>query len=87
MDIVLYSKRNCTFCVQAENLLSIRGFNYKKLMLDEDFAREYLLEQYPNARTFPVVTIGGMFIGGYEELYTYLESVKSDGRKFLAEVA
>ena len=37
-------------------------------MLDEDFTREELFEQFPTARTFPQIRIDGDSIGGYNEL-------------------
>jgi glutaredoxin len=37
-------------------------------MLDEDFTREELFEQFPTARTFPQVRINGTAIGGYDNL-------------------
>ena len=46
--------------------------SYIKLNLNEDFNREQLLEKFPNARTFPQITIDGKSIGGYTEFYEYL---------------
>ena len=36
-------------------------------MLDEDFTREQLLEVFPDAKTFPQITIDKIKIGGYDE--------------------
>ena len=41
-------------------------------MLDQDFTREQLLEKFPNARTFPQITIDGLGIGGYQEFEKYI---------------
>jgi glutaredoxin len=54
------------------------------MKLDEDFTREHLLEMFPDARTFPVILLDGMYIGGYDQLQTLLES-KIDNRKLLNE--
>jgi glutaredoxin len=76
--ITLYSKDNCGFCTMAEALLKNNNYEYTKLKLDSDFSRELIAEQYPTARTFPVVVIGGEYIGGFQELKTYHDSQKGE---------
>ena len=46
--------------------------SYIKLNLNKDFNREQLLEKFPNAKTFPQITIDGKSIGGYTEFYEHL---------------
>ena len=79
MKIEIYSKELCTYCIMAERLAEeiIEKYpnqdnSYIKLNLNEDFNREQLLEKFPNARTFPQITIDGKSIGGYTEFYEYL---------------
>jgi glutaredoxin 3 len=78
MDVMIYSKPVCSFCTQAKNLLTIFGVAFNERVLDKDFTREWLLEQYSTARTFPVVVIDGMYIGGFDELYKYLHEERNN---------
>ena len=71
--IKIWSKPNCIFCDKAVNLCELKNLEYKKLMLDVDFTREELLEQFPNARTFPQIILNGEKIGGYYELEKWFE--------------
>lgn len=83
----IYSKTNCPFCTAAEQLLSNKGLPYEKLMLEQDFTREELLEAFPTAKTFPQITHDDAYVGGFQELKKLLESssVGSEGEsQFLA---
>jgi glutaredoxin 3 len=69
--VEIYGKDNCPYCDRAIALVKkIKAeFVYKKL--DTDFTREQLIEQFPNARTFPQIRINGEAIGGYDELWKW----------------
>lgn len=69
--VEIYGKDNCPYCDRAIALVEkIKAeFVYKKL--DTDFTREQLIEQFPNARTFPQIRINGEAIGGYDELWKW----------------
>ena len=71
--IKIWSKPNCIFCDKAVNLCKLKNLEYTKLMLDVDYTREELLEQFPNARTFPQIILNGEKIGGYYELEKWFE--------------
>ena len=73
--IEIYGRDNCGYCDRAIALaerLQV-DFTYKKL--DTDFTREQLLEQFPNAKTFPQIRINGNYIGGYTEFLRHSHSV------------
>ena len=79
MHIQIYSKAGCTYCTAAQRLAaqvvreaSQQNHSYDKYMLDQDFTREQLLEKFPQAKTFPQITIDGMTIGGYQEFEKYI---------------
>ena len=73
MHIQIYSRHGCTYCVKAERVakevIQNPKHTYDKFMLDEDFTREQLFEKFPEARTFPQITINGFHIGGYDEFF------------------
>jgi glutaredoxin len=41
-------------------------------MLDEDFSREQLMEQFPKAKTFPQIRIDGKIVGGSSDFETWI---------------
>ena len=81
--VVIYSRDNCAYCAYAKNLLESKNINYIELKLDVDFSRETLLENYPTAKTFPVITVDGFYIGGYSQLAERINTTNSDNRELL----
>jgi glutaredoxin 3 len=86
MDVVIYTKENCSYCTSAKTFLKNKNISFKELALNVDFTRETLLETFPTARTFPVVVIDGFNIGGFSELVTTInEQTANPNDKFLTE--
>lgn len=75
MKALIWSKENCTYCVQAKALLTSKGIEYEERKIGSGYAVEDLLEAIPNARTVPQIFLDGAYIGGFKELQA----------KFLAE--
>ncbi len=84
MNVILYTKEACSYCVNAKLLLTSKGISFTEYKLGEDFTRETLLEMFPEAKSFPVIVIDGFNIGGYVQLKERLEST-AENRKFLIE--
>ena len=70
--IEIYSKENCAYCTWTKALLERKGLNYSEKKLGREFTREFILETFPNDRTFPIILVDGNNVGGYEGLQTYL---------------
>ena len=68
MIVEVYSKDGCGFCTAAVSLLRNKGIKFTEEKLGVHFTREMLLEKFPHAKTFPVIVVDGMHIGGYIEL-------------------
>jgi glutaredoxin 3 len=66
--IEIWGKPQCPYCTQATILCKEYGYDYIYKQLDEDFRREDVFEEFPNARTFPQIKIDGQRIGGYDQL-------------------
>ena len=67
--ITVYSKNNCPFCVQAKNLLKIKGIEFEEVKIDEDSeAREFVLAE--GHRTVPQIYQDGKLLveGGFQGL-------------------
>ena len=73
--LTVYSKANCPFCVQAKNLLTLKGIEYEEVRIDLDpAAREFVLSE--GHRTVPqIYKDGKVFVeGGYQGLSKLTES-------------
>jgi len=77
--VVVYSKDNCPYCVQAKNLLEKMKVSYEEKKLGVNCTREELLEAIPNARTVPQIVINSHVVGGYEQLVEYVENTGFNG--------
>ena len=53
-------------------MLKTKAVEHVEYKLGKDFERDTLLEMFPQARSFPVITVDKEFIGGYNELYDLL---------------
>jgi glutaredoxin len=76
MKIVIYSKEDCIFCKKTVELLKEKQMDFLELKLNRDFDREEALMRFPDARTFPIITIDSEFIGGYNDLLRLSEEGK-----------
>ncbi len=70
--IEIWSKPQCVFCDKAVQLCQMKELEFKKYMIDVDYSREDLIDKFPNARTFPQITMDNVYIGGYTELEAHL---------------
>jgi glutaredoxin len=67
--VTVYSKNNCPFCVQAKNLLKLKGVDYTEVKIDEDTsAKDFILSE--GHRTVPQLYKDGKLLveGGYQGL-------------------
>lgn len=74
---VIYSKDQCVYCDKAVTLLKLKAKEFVEYKLGKDFDRDTILEMFPNARSFPIITLDKRFIGGYNEL----EKLLNEGTK------
>lgn len=72
MKAVVWSKDNCPYCVQAKQLLSIKGIDYEEKKIGEGYTKEDLLEAVPTARSVPQIFLNGELVGGFTELRAHL---------------
>ena len=68
MQAIIWSKDQCTYCVQAKALLEARGIEYEERNIMQDWTREQLLEAVPTARTLPQIFLDNEYVGGFTEL-------------------
>jgi glutaredoxin 3 len=71
---IVWSKNSCPFCVQAKNLLKLKGIEFEERNISaEKWTREQLLEAVPTARTLPQIFLDDNYIGGFTELRRHFQ--------------
>ena len=69
MKVEIYTKDACPYCVQAKNLLKLKGIVYEEVKIDETpEAREFVLAE--GHRTVPQIYQDGKLLveGGFQGL-------------------
>lgn len=76
MNVTIYTKDNCSWCVKAKELMNKLNIHYTELKLDRDFTRDELRiligEHLP--LTVPQIFIDNHRIGGYEDFADYCDN-------------
>ena len=73
MKAIVWSKDDCPYCVQAKNLLQLKGIQYEERNITQGtWTKEQLLESVPNARAVPQILIDDQIVGGFNELRKFL---------------
>lgn len=80
-DIVIYTKDNCAYCVQAKAQFNVRKEQYTEIQIGVDMTREDFTNVFPNVKTVPFIIINGEQVGGYDKL---IEWYNRPGQSFLA---
>lgn len=81
--VTIYTKDNCTHCVQAKNILTVHDKQYEEVNIGRDICRDDFITLFPNVRTVPHIIINGEEIGGTDKFTEWLDT--DAGRSFLAE--
>ena len=72
MEIVIYSKNNCTFCNKAKHLVKTLGLTYEEKKMEEFDSPQAMLEDIGKpVRTMPQIKIDDKLVGGYNQLIEY----------------
>lgn len=76
MEVVIYSKPNCNWCVKAKELMNKLGMKYDEKILEQDYTREELRELIPEnlPLTVPQIFVYNKRIGGYEDFVDYCDN-------------
>lgn len=72
LDVAVFTRDGCPFCVRAKGLLNDAGIEFEELVLNRDYTDQTL--RAVSARiTYPQVFIDGKHIGGSDDLAEWLE--------------
>lgn len=80
--VIIYTKDNCPYCVQAKNLFNTKGQHYEEMKIGVDLTREEFISIFPDVKTVPFIIIDGEKVGGYDRLVEYYARPE---QHFLAE--
>jgi len=68
-SVLMYSTAICPYCVRAERLLRAKGVaEIEKVRVDLDANLRAEMMQKTGRRTVPQIYIGGVHVGGYDDL-------------------
>lgn len=77
MNIEIFGKQNCGYCVSAKNLLTNKNIPYTYTdffeELTEDDQTHLRTTRAPTASTFPMIFIDDTYIGGFSNLDSILK--------------
>jgi len=71
LDVTVFSREGCQYCVRAKGLLHDAGITFDELVLNRDFS-ESTIRAVSGQTSVPQIFINGEYIGGTEQLETYL---------------
>lgn len=81
--VEVYTKPDCPYCFKAKQLLKSSNIPFNEYKLNEDFTREFLMDKFPHAKSYPLIVVDGFHIGGYSQLQEMIET--KDSQKLLNE--
>ncbi|CAB4126567.1 GrxC Glutaredoxin and related proteins [uncultured Caudovirales phage] len=76
MNIFVYTKKGCSNCVAAKNLLKSKNLKFIELNMDEVAVREAFEFAYPEVRGMPQIFINDQRVGGLLGLQAALKQLK-----------
>jgi len=76
LDVTVFSREGCEYCVRAKGLLNDAGIGFEELVLNRDY-NEATIRAISGEATVPQVFINGQRIGGSKELAQYLGESKA----------
>ncbi len=71
MDVTVFSRDGCPYCVRAKGMLRDAGIQFEELVLNRDF-HESTIRAVSGRTSVPQVFISGEYVGGSEELEDWL---------------
>ena len=75
MNVVIYSKQSCPFCVRAKDWFDRHGFTYTENVIYDEEQFLALQQKIPGVRTVPQIFIDKKHIGGYDDLMKVADSI------------
>ncbi len=77
LDVTVFAREGCPFCVRAKGMLHEAGIAFEELVLNRDYS-ESTLRAVAGASTVPQIFVNGEHIGGSESLEAYLAMSRAE---------
>ncbi|WP_455217065.1 glutathione peroxidase [Kaarinaea lacus] len=71
MDVTIFTREGCPYCVRTKGMLNDAGIQYEELVLNRDYT-EATIRAVSGKSTVPQVFINGQYIGGSEDLEAFI---------------
>ena len=71
LDVTVFTRQGCEFCVRAKGMLHDAGLAFEELVLNRDYS-EASLRAVSGAASVPQIFVNGEHIGGSEDLERWL---------------
>ncbi len=70
INIIIYTKDDCPYCLSAKNLLRSKSYNYQEIKISDFDSKEYkqMLVLSNGLKTVPQIFINDLHIGGFDNL-------------------
>lgn len=68
MSVKVYTRRSCSYCMAAKQLLRSKGAAYEEISLDNDPALLQEIMDKSGQRTVPQIWIGSQHVGGFTDM-------------------
>ena len=75
MNVLIYTKPNCPFCVKAKQWMQDKNVQYKEINVSEEEKFINMQKKIPGAKTVPQIFVNDKLIGGYDDLIAKQEEV------------
>jgi len=76
LDVTVFTREGCEYCVRAKGLLHDAGIDFEELVLNRDYS-EATIRAVSGKSTVPQVFINGDYIGGSKELERYFNNQRA----------
>jgi glutaredoxin 3 len=76
--VEVYTKSWCGYCHRAKALLGRKGVGFEEIDVTDDLAREQEMIRRSGRRTVPQIFIGGVHVGGSDDLHALEAEGKLD---------
>ena len=80
MDIEIYTREWCPYCIKAKALLSAKGVAWHEIDISGDPQCQQMMEERSGRKTVPQIFLDGAPIGGYDDLARLNASGELDSR-------
>lgn len=76
LDVTVFTRKGCPYCVKAKALLREAGIDYEELVLNRDYT-DRTLRAVASRATFPQIFVNGELVGGADDLEKWLNKRKA----------